>query len=67
MCQTIVTIQVREDRPDFHGITAHIAIKGDGSPAQFRTAMALAMKQAGMNLAHVAQVVGSVPREYTVA
>jgi hypothetical protein len=65
-CQTIVTIQVREDRPDFHGVTAHVAVKGNGSPEQFRTALALAMKQAGVNLAAVQRADTTVPLEYSV-
>jgi hypothetical protein len=55
MAHTTITIEVREDRPDFHGRIAHVAVKGSGSPEQFRTALALAMKQAGLGLSSVAR------------
>lgn len=50
MSTTTVVIQVREDREDFHGTLSHVAVKGNGSPEQFRAALALAMKQAGKGL-----------------
>lgn len=50
MATTTVIIEVREDREDFHGTISHVAIKGNGNPEQFKAAIALAMKQAGLGL-----------------
>lgn len=47
---TTVIVTVREDGADFHGVTAHVAIAGNGSPEQFRVAMEAAMREAGKNL-----------------
>ena len=47
---TIITIQVREQRPDFRGVIAHVCVAADGSPEHFAHAVREAMKQAAQNL-----------------
>ena len=47
---TIITVQVREDSSDFHGVVAHVCIKGDGSPYHFEVAKRVAMEEAGRGI-----------------
>lgn len=47
---TVVVVAVREDSADFHGVLAHVAMAGDGSPAHFQAAARAAMRQAGRTL-----------------
>lgn len=63
---TIVTVVVRENRADFHGITANISLQGNGDPVQFRTAIELAMRHAGLNLAKPEHQRSPEPANYTL-